>query len=115
MQKPENSIFAGNLRRFMDVGKLTQDALAEKLGVDRSSISLYLSGLRMPSMSRIDKLCWIFHCRRADLLDDGTGLTADESALIADFRILDDRDRQVVRHVAETLAEKYPQKKPAVG
>lgn len=106
-KKPEYSAFSKALLKFMNLYGFTQRDLAERLEISPSLVSDYSNGFKMPRMEKIDMLCRIFHCRRADLLDETAGeLSADEETLLASFRVLDPDDRQVVLNMAALLAEK---------
>ena len=51
---------------------LSQEQLAEKMGVSRQSISKWESGSTYPDMEKIIELTKILNCTLEDLLDDGT-------------------------------------------
>ena len=113
MQKQEYMVFANRLRTFMENAGMTQDTLAERLGVNRASVSYYINGIKMPRMSTIDRICQIFNCRRSDLLDPTGDLSQDESGLISDYRLLIPEERRIARNLVSDMAEKY--KKRATG
>ena len=48
---------------------MSQEMLAEKLGVSRQSVSKWETGEAYPEMSNILALCTIFHCKITDLID----------------------------------------------
>ena len=56
-----------NLRRLKDI---SQEKLAEKVGVSRQSVSKWETGETYPEMSNILALCKIFHCSINDLVND---------------------------------------------
>lgn len=66
-----------NLRK---TNKLSQEKLAEKLGVSRQSVSKWETGTAYPEMNRIIELCKIFKCQLNDLINDN----------ILDFESLDE-------------------------
>lgn len=70
MSSSFSNSFARNLRDQLDKAKLSQTDLAVRLGVNKSSVSEWLAGKKWPRMEKIDAMCSIFGCRRADLLDD---------------------------------------------
>ena len=49
---------------------LSQEKLAEKIGVSRQSVSKWENGTAYPEMNRIFELCKIFHCKLNDLVND---------------------------------------------
>ena len=62
--------FGENLKIFRKSNKMSQEVLAEKLGVTRQSVSKWEVGDAYPEMSNIVALCSIFHCNINDLIND---------------------------------------------
>ena len=62
--------FGENLKTFRKNSKMSQEVLAEKLGVTRQSVSKWEVGDAYPEMSNIVALCSIFHCNIDDLIND---------------------------------------------
>ena len=60
--------FKDNLRTIRKLNKISQEDLAEKVGVSRQSISKWECGTAYPEMDNIIKLCNIFHCKINDLV-----------------------------------------------
>ena len=54
--------FGDNLKRVRKIRKISQEDLAEKLGVSRQSVSKWETGENYPSMTNIMSLCTIFKC-----------------------------------------------------
>lgn len=65
-----NSIFAKNLRRYLDLNQMTQVELSKKLNVGTTSVYNWCSGIKIPRMDKVDKMCEIFGCNRSDLITD---------------------------------------------
>lgn len=65
-----NSIFARNLRHYLDMNKMTQVELSKKLNVGTTSVYNWCSGTKIPRMDKVDKMCQIFGCNRSDLITD---------------------------------------------
>ncbi|MCD7751247.1 MAG: helix-turn-helix domain-containing protein [Lachnospiraceae bacterium] len=66
--------FGDNLRRMRELKKISQEQLAELMGVSRQSVSKWEREESFPSMERLLKLCQIFDCDLADLLtESGSG------------------------------------------
>lgn len=72
--------FGENLKHLRKMKKLSQEVLAEKVGVSRQSVSKWENGEAYPEMSNILALCSIFHCKINDLVNDN----------ITDLNSLDD-------------------------
>lgn len=62
--------FGNNLKKLRKIKKLSQEDLAEKVGVSRQSVSKWETGDAYPEMNNILELCKIFHCRISDLVND---------------------------------------------
>ena len=54
--------FGENLQKLRKEKGISQEQLAEQLGVTRQSVSKWESGARYPEMDKIVALCNIFHC-----------------------------------------------------
>lgn len=64
-----------NARRNAGV---TQDQLAELLGINRATISKYESGAIEPTMSQIEKICKALGISAISLFNDGSHMTLQE-------------------------------------
>jgi DNA-binding XRE family transcriptional regulator len=62
--------FGENLRLLRKNSKMSQEVLAEKLGVSRHSVSKWEVGSAYPEMTNITALCSIFHCNINDLINE---------------------------------------------
>lgn len=62
--------FGDNLRNLRKSKKISQEALAFKVGVSRQSVSKWETGEAYPEMNNILELCKIFHCHINDLVND---------------------------------------------
>ena len=62
--------FADNLRNLRKSKKISQEELAEKVGVSRQSVSKWETSEAYPEMNNILELCKIFHCTINDLVND---------------------------------------------
>ena len=65
-----NSIFAKNLRHFLEANHMTQIELSKKLNVGTTSVYNWCNGIKTPRMDKVDKMCEIFGCKRSDLITD---------------------------------------------
>ncbi len=61
--------FGDNLKALRKAKKISQEDLAEKVGVSRQSVSKWECGDAYPEMDNILKLCSIFHCEITDLVN----------------------------------------------
>ncbi len=62
--------FGDNLKNIRKAKKISQEELAERLGVSRQSISKWETGENYPSMNNIMCLCDIFHCKINDIVHE---------------------------------------------
>ena len=62
--------FGENLYNLRKNKKMSQEKLAEKIGVSRQSVSKWENGIAYPEMNRILELCKIFQCQLNDLVND---------------------------------------------
>lgn len=62
--------FGENLKNLRKKKKISQEMLAEKVGVSRQSVSKWETGDAYPEMNNILELCKMFHCRINELVND---------------------------------------------
>lgn len=62
--------FGENLYCLRKGAKMSQEKLAEEVGVSRQSVSKWENGESYPEMDNILKICKIFHCKINDLVHD---------------------------------------------
>ena len=86
--------FGENLRNLRKSKKISQEKLAEKVGVSRQSVSKWETGEAYPEMNNILVLCSIFHCNINDLVNENLRLTAENE----EIRKLNDLESKIIRH-----------------
>lgn len=64
--------FCDKLSKQRKNNNMSQEQLADKLGVSRQAVSKWESGTAMPDMAKILELCKVLNCNLDDLVDDGT-------------------------------------------
>ncbi|MCI8483464.1 MAG: helix-turn-helix transcriptional regulator [Lachnospiraceae bacterium] len=74
------SIFSKNLRYYMDLNEKTQVDLINDLGINKSSISTWCNGTRLPRMDKVDMLAKYFHINRSDLIEDKSDTQPEETS-----------------------------------
>mgnify|MGYP000050902462 CR=1 FL=1 len=63
-------IFSSNLRKYMNLNNKTQVDLINDLGFNKSAVSTWCNGTRLPRMDKVDALAKYFGIRRSDLIED---------------------------------------------
>lgn len=66
-------IFSKNLRHYMEVCGKTQADIVNDLHFDKSTVSTWCLGTRLPRMDKVNALAQYFHCNRSDLIEDHSG------------------------------------------
>ena len=99
-------VFARRLRYFISYKEVTQEQVADAVGVSAATVSYWCKGERVPRMDKIDALCRFFNCTRDDLMMDkeqkpasGITLTTDEMVLIEWYRSAPEHDRDFIRRM----------------
>lgn len=64
-----NKNLSKNLKRIRIENGYTQKEFADKLGIAKSTVCMYETGSREPTIDTILKICRIFSCTAQDLLD----------------------------------------------
>lgn len=90
--------FGDNLRNLRKSKKISQEKLAEKMGVSRQSVSKWECGEAYPEMNNILILCDIFHCKINDLVHE-------------DFTDLDSLDEEIKMSIVKFKENKQKQMK----
>lgn len=90
-------MFGDNLKKLRKSKNLSQEVLAEKIGVSRQSVSKWETGEAYPEMNNILILCNIFHCKINDLVNDSlTDLDAlDEDIKMSVVKLKKDQQKKM--------------------
>lgn len=94
-------ITAKNLKRILYEHEKTKADVCRDLGINKGTMSSWLTGNRTPRMHHIDQLCEYFHCTRADIMEPNPpqtrqyNLSSSEIVLLEYYRRLNavGRDR----------------------
>lgn len=92
--------FGDRLKRLRQDAALTQQQLAERIGVTKSTVSYYELSERAPSPEILIKLAGVFHVTTDQLLGIDRGRTT------VDVSGLDSEDVKVVRQMVAALRRK---------
>lgn len=101
------TIFSKNLKKYMELNGKTQIDLINDLGFNKSSVSTWCNGTRLPRMDKVDALAKYFGISRSDLIEEKTEIAEsyylnDDAKELAQFlfdnpeyKVLFDASRKV--------------------
>lgn len=89
--------FGDNLKRVRKMRKISQEELADRLGVSRQSVSKWETGENYPSMTNIMCLCTIFKCNINELVhEDMSDINSlDEEVKMSVVKFKNEKQRKV--------------------
>ena len=101
--------FHGNLKIARTSRKMTQKDVAEKIGVAKSTYSLYESGNREPGVAIIKKIAKVLNVSADELLgtnekeypQNQSFITEPEQNILDKYNFIDDKGRHTVDTVLE--------------
>lgn len=64
-------IFGDNLKEILKEANMSQNDLARKTGIERSTISRYVNKICMPSLKSVINISHALNCDLSDLIDFG--------------------------------------------
>lgn len=86
---------------------LTQEEVAERLGIGNEAVSRIERGVVIPNIKRLLEFASIFDCGASDLLTEASSRPDDQASRISRLLIqLSHEDRQMVVELVERLAER---------
>lgn len=89
--------FGDNLKRVRKMRKISQEDLADRLGISRQSVSKWETGENYPSMTNIMCLCTIFKCKLNELVhEDMTDINSlDEEVKMSVVKFKEEKQKKV--------------------
>ena len=87
-------IFSKNLNHYMEINEKNQSDIINDLGFNKSAVSTWCNGTRLPRMDKVDALAKYFGISRSDLIEDKSEETND-------YYYLNDETRQIAQEVFE--------------
>ena len=63
------NIFSQNLKHYMEINEKNQIDLINDLGFNKSAVSTWVNGTRLPRMDKVDLLAKYFGIKRSDLIE----------------------------------------------
>lgn len=100
-------MFAENLRFLRKREKLTQQEMADKLGVSRSTIAMYENGSREPDFETLEAIADLFNVNMSTLLGESekAPIVSDESEVSAIFNQLTDANKSAAIAVLKAFLD----------
>lgn len=90
--------------------KMTQEEVAERLGIGNEAVSRIERGVVMPNIERLMQFAEIFGCEAADLLTQASSRSEDQAVHISQMlNRLSSSDRQLVLELVERLSQRLGQ------
>lgn len=97
-------IFSKNLRYYMELNRKEQIDIINDLGFNKSSVSTWCNGTRLPRMDKVDALAKYFGINRSDLIEERKNNTSissfiqcqtkDEETLVLSYRELNNINKK---------------------
>ena len=103
-------------KRLTMAGK-TQADLAAELNVTHSAVSSWVTGLKVPRMDKIDKICKFLNCSRSDILIENSknDLSSSDRLLLYYYSLLNAEEKKKIDDLIHImLLEKYDNTKENV-
>ena len=88
--------FSKNLRAYTEANGKTQADIVKDLGFNKSTVSTWFNGIKIPRMDKIDALCNYFGISRSDLIEDKSNKTIE-------LNKKDERD--IAKRLEQTLGQ----------
>lgn len=111
----EKLIFSKMLNYYMNKNGKTQVDLINDLGINKSTISTWCNGTKMPRMGTIQTLADYFGIMKSDLIEEkpatieDDGLSGQEKQLSELFKNLNEDNRDILLDLAASLKRKQNQ------
>ncbi|WP_271410525.1 helix-turn-helix domain-containing protein [Pseudomonas sp. Q1-7] len=87
--------------------EMTQEEVAERLGIGNEAVSRIERGLVIPNIGRLFDFASIFQCKASDLLNEVSPRPDDQASRLSQLLSeLDQTDRQLVVEMVERLSER---------
>lgn len=76
--KDYGQIIGKNLKRLAYESGKTQADISRDLKISKTTLSSWMSGYRVPRMSKIDLLCHYFNCTREDIMEPQAAISVKD-------------------------------------
>ncbi len=89
-------IFSKNLNYYMEKNQKTQSDIINDLGFNKSAVSTWCNGTRLPRMDKVEALAKYFGINRSDLIEEKNSANDSEPPYY-----LNDETREIAQEVFE--------------
>jgi len=89
-------IFSKNLNYYMEKNQKTQSDIINDLGFNKSAVSTWCNGTRLPRMDKVEALAKYFGINRSDLIEEKSSANDSEPPYY-----LNDETREIAQEVFE--------------
>lgn len=120
MRKTDMDQLAGVVGRAIArqriAAELTQEQVAERLGIGNEAVSRMERGVVMPTIGRLAELADIFQCETADLLTEASNRASDQTHhLVRLLSKVSANDRAMLVEMVEKLAIRLGSRRTDTG
>lgn len=88
-------IFSKNLNHYMEINGKNQSDIVNDLGFNKSAVSTWCNGTRLPRMDKVEALARYFGINRSDLIEEKT----------TDALLTKKDERDIAKTLEETLSQ----------
>lgn len=95
-----------NIKRLRESVNLTQNELADKLGVARTTVTQWENGWSKPRMGMVEKLAAVFHVSTSDIVAEGPidqSSDAELDRICRNYSSMSDEGKQALVATSDAL------------
>lgn len=97
----ERLILAENLREIMSEKGISQQTLANAIGVTEASVSFWLSGRKYPTPGKVQKIADYLGVRKSRLIDKQDGPTTRAEQIAAKLERLTENQLNIIEQIMD--------------
>lgn len=110
LQEQQKKIFAKKLNYYMTLNHKQQDDIVNELGINKSTISTWCRGIKMPRVNAIQTLADYFNIGISDLIEDKANKPTNNDRLNEFVELcsqLNDDDLDIIETLIDSLIKKH--------
>lgn len=100
----ERRILAENLRELMNEKGISQQTLANAVGVSEASVSFWLSGRKYPTPGKVQKIADFFGVRKSRLIDKQAQPQTKTERIAAKLERLTEHQLDIVEQIIDNFS-----------